>query len=134
MALLSALELAYLRKQFFSTLSGEELVSLAAQLAAATAAANAAAEGAQTAADAAAATANARATVGYVDQSVAGLASEAYVGAAVEGLATEDYVDGKFADGKTSDTEIEFTADDGDVVTLKFTGGLLTVYSKETPP
>ena len=134
MALLSALELAYLRKQFFSSLSGEELAALAAQLEAATAAANSAAAGAQTAADAAAATANARATVGYVDSSVAGLASEAHVAAAVAGLASKTYVDGKFAAGRFTGDVVVASQSAGETVTMTFVDGWLMSYVDSGAP
>ena len=107
----SAAHLAELRRMFLSSLTGAELLRLAAALDAAVREADAKAQAAQAVAGAAATPEDVQsalvpyaskdeisgmATKDYVDQSVTGLASEAFVGLAVAGLASEEYVDAKF--------------------------------------
>ena len=110
--LLSASQLALLRRQFFSQLSGEDLaalsenlVALVGQVGSDAGAAQSTADSAVAAAAAAQAKADAAATPAQVSSAVAGLATEDYADAAaaaaaagaVDGLATEDYADAAVA-------------------------------------
>ena len=101
----SAAHLADHRRRFLSTLTGEELRQLAADLQAAVAEADAKAAAAQAAADGAQAAADGAQTVATGAQAAAEeaqsaleeYATQAQLAAAVSGLASESYVDGKFA-------------------------------------
>lgn len=156
--ILSASQLALLRRQFFSQLSGEELSALSKELAelvgeaksaasAAQSTANGAvagagtalraADAAQAAADAAQSQAAAAVTSSQLSSALGPYATKVYAdgaaSAAVVGLAAETYVDGKFPAGRfTGDIEFQSTTP-GQVVTLTVQDGWIMSFTDEVP-